>query len=64
MMVVGVFTEPEDQLNAFCQLLYNVIDEIAPVKRVRDRNKPVAYLTTEWLHAKLDRDWYLNRCLL
>src|SRR5438128_829179 len=45
----------------FQQLFLEVVDIIAPVKRVKDRNKPVQYMTNAWLHAKFIRDKCLKR---
>lgn len=42
-------------------LFTNVINDIIPTKRVKDRNKPSAYINDHWLHAIMIRNSNLNK---
>ncbi|XP_048580414.1 uncharacterized protein LOC125561124 [Nematostella vectensis] len=46
-----LFDETEDQVNYWNSLMNDILDEVAPVKTMRVRDKDVPYMTTGWKSA-------------
>lgn len=51
----------QDQVDAFIQLLKDALDIVAPMKRIKSRLKPVPYMTKDWLHLRLRRNYLLHQ---
>lgn len=46
-----IFEDVEDQLFYWNTLMKNIVDEHAPVRKTRVRDKDVPYMTTKWKNA-------------
>ena len=49
--IIQLFDEVDDQVHAWNLIMNDVLNDLAPVKKMRVRDKDVPYLTSEWKSA-------------
>ena len=49
--IIQLFDEVDDQEHAWKLIMNDVLNDLAPVKKMRVRDKDVPYMTPEWKSA-------------
>ena len=61
--IVDLFDDPDDQVNAFNYLFLQVLDEYAPIKRIRIKSRPNPFITPDIKGLMNTRDMWHKKAM-